>query len=64
MVDISAGIRLKHTDASKQKEKGDIKTRKSEKQALQPTLDMMVDKSTNYALNKQEEQVRIRNLIE
>ena len=42
------------TDASKQKGKNAFKTRKSEKQAFQPTLDMIVYISTNYALNQQE----------
>ena len=64
VVDSPAGNWLNDTKMLEKKWKSDIKTRKSEKQALQPTLYMIVYISANYALNKQEEQVRIWNFKE
>ena len=54
LVDISASFPLKDTKRHRQekgKERCDIKMSKSEKQALRPTLDKMVDISANYPSN-------------
>ena len=63
MVGISTSFPLKDTELLiKEKKRSDIITRKGEQQAVQLTLNMVVDISANYPLNKQVRQMRTRNL--